>query len=163
MSAKIFSCCISYCCWGPTSHSGRAASLHLGSLSGIRAQHSASINMSRTETLSLQLDTLQLEMQQLQVLNAKLMEDYPEGAALADALAKQNLLQEENLQLKAEASQLRAEYHQLLLNSQEDQRLLRENNNCCKSGRRNWVLDVRVCSRSWQEPGRQSSWKGTEL
>ena len=64
----------------------------------------ASIIMSRTEALSLQLDTLQLQMQ----LNAKLMEDYPEGAALADALAKQNLIQEENLQLKAEASQLRA-------------------------------------------------------
>ena len=54
------------------------------------------------------------------------MEDHPEGTALADALAKQDLLQEENLQLKAEAGQLRAEYHQLLLNSQEDQRVLEE-------------------------------------
>ena len=82
--------------------------------------------MSTTEALRTQLDNLRLANQQLQVKNARLREENPDEAALIDAIAERDRLEEEKRNLTAENQQFQALYEQLLQDSQEEQKQLEE-------------------------------------
>ena len=68
--------------------------------------------MSQTELLRTQLDTVRLEMQQLQVENNRLREGQPEGAALVDARKEADQLRVQSERLAKEVEDLRNQLHE---------------------------------------------------
>ena len=88
--------------------------------------------MSMTEGLRVQLDTTRLEVQQLQIENARLRDANPQQAEMMDSLtdleAQRDSLQqelkgagEEKERLKAEVAQIDSIYTQLVSDSREEQ------------------------------------------
>ena len=63
------------------------------------------------EALQIQLDSLRLELQQLQVENARLRDERPEAAGEIDAHGELDRCREETVQLTAEVGELRQLLH----------------------------------------------------